>query len=154
MIIMGTSRQRARSSDGLSVHVEVPGGPHPPRWYERPEPDSCWGRRAPWPTCTPAVGWTSRGGVDGETYRGNESSRRVIASRLSPRGRRLSFLLSFSSLNSLFVFNQPHSLVRHHLTGSKRSHSPPYRTDRTRNLAHLTSLDPYPTVSRVSSCAG
>jgi len=25
------------------------------------------------------------------------------------------FLLSFSSLNSLFVFNQPHSLVRHHL---------------------------------------
>jgi len=123
MIIMGTSRQRARSSDGLSVHVEVPGGPHPPRWYERPEPDSCWGRRAPWPTCTPAVGWTSRGGVDGETYRGNESSRRVIASRLSPRGRRLSFLLSFSSLNSLFVFNQPHSLVRHHLTGSKRSHS-------------------------------
>lgn len=31
---------------------------------------------------------------------------------------------------------------------------PPYRTDRTRNLAHLTSLDPYPTVSRVSSCAG
>lgn len=88
---MGTSRQRARSSDGLSVHVEVQGGPHPPRWYERPEPDSCWGRRAPWPTCTPAVGWTSRGGVDGETYRGNESSRRVIASRLSPRGRRLSF---------------------------------------------------------------
>lgn len=155
MIIMGTSRQRARSSDGLSVHVEVPGGPHPPRWYERPEPDSCWGRRAPWPTCTPAVGWTSRGGVDGETYRGNESSRRVIASRLSPRGRRLSFS-PIILITQLPLCLQSTSLARPSPSLLAQSAPIPRHAEQTGPgtlpISHLWI--PTATVSRVSSCAG